>query len=51
MKIASKLDEEGEKLPYLDQNIVPGSKPHTKLYLEDGYQQQMAHFAQTAWPV
>ena len=29
MKIASKLDEEGEKLPYLDQNAVPGSKPHT----------------------
>ena len=45
MKIASKLDEEGEKLHYLEQNLVPGSKPHTIvascMYLEDGYQQAM----------
>ena len=45
MKIASKLDDDREKLHYLEQNLIPGCKPHTIvescMYLEDGYQQAM----------
>ena len=46
LKIASKLDSEQEKLHYLEQNTVPGSKPHaivtSCIYLEDGYEQALS---------
>ena len=45
MKIASKLEDDSEKLHYLEQNLVSGSKPHTIvascMYIEDGYEQAM----------
>ena len=45
MKIASKLDDDSEKLHYLEQYLVFGSKPHTIvascMYLDDGYRQAM----------
>ena len=45
LKIASKLDNEQEKLHYLDQNMVPGSKPHaivtSCIYLDGGYEQAL----------
>ena len=43
LKIVSKLDCKQEKLYYLEQHMIPGSKPHaivtSCMYLEDGYQQ------------